>query len=91
LLTALALTSGCGILLPAERYHLAYGPASMVVQGPPGTASLSINLEEGAVFWAGPEKPSAEELGYITENGEEEAPTPPGDASDESTPSEPPQ
>jgi predicted small secreted protein len=53
-------------------YKIIYGPANLTLGATPVTPGVSVQIEENGVAWFGEDKPSAEELGYLTATGTED-------------------
>ena len=53
-------------------YKIIYGPASLTMGATPITPGISVTIEENGVAWFGEDKPSGEELGYLTATNEDE-------------------
>ena len=56
----------------SQGYKIIYGPASLTMGATPVTPGISVTIESDGVAWFGEDKPSAEELGYLTSIEEED-------------------
>ena len=66
IVAALALC-GCS----DQKFHLIYGPAQFNLGSTIYTPGLNITIDEDGVIWIGPEKPTADVLGWIEQkNGQ---------------------